>query len=94
VAELYKGVFCSTRQQANLQDLGSFLRLIPSLAFDEQSALEFGRIQGELKQIGRPTGVMDALIAAVARSRQLTLVTHNTRDFININNLSLEDWML
>ena len=93
VAELYKGVFCSARQESNLQKLDRFLQLLPRLDFDEQSAIEFGKIQGELRKIGRPTSVMDALIAAVARSRQWTIVTHNIRDFVNIENLRLEDWM-
>jgi tRNA(fMet)-specific endonuclease VapC len=93
VAELYKGVFCSTRQQANRQDLDRFLQILPQLDFDHHAALEFGKIQGALRRIGRPTGVMDALIAAVARSHQFTLVTHNTSDFIHIENLLLEDWL-
>jgi len=35
--------------------------------FDRDAAEEFGKIQGELKLMGRPTGDLDALIAAVAR---------------------------
>ena len=54
---------------------------------------EFGKIQAELRRIGRPTGVLDAVIAAVARSRGDTLITHNTRDFINIPALQLENWL-
>jgi tRNA(fMet)-specific endonuclease VapC len=65
----------------------------PHLDFDHHAALEFGKIQGALRKIGKPTGVMDALIAAVARSHQFTLVTHNTSDFIHIENLVLEDWL-
>lgn len=55
--------------------------------------MEFGKIQAELRRKGRPTGDLDALIAAVARSRQDILVTHNTRHFINIDGLQLEDWL-
>jgi tRNA(fMet)-specific endonuclease VapC len=61
--------------------------------FDRAAAMEFGRIQGELKEIGKPTGEQDALIAAVARSRQSILVTNNTRHFENISDLQLEDWL-
>jgi tRNA(fMet)-specific endonuclease VapC len=43
--------------------------------------------------IGKPTGELDALIAAVARSRNDILVTNNIKDFINIPNLQLENWL-
>ena len=62
--------------------------------FDSDAAAEFGIIQGELRRMGRPTGELDALIAAVARARGDILVTHNTRDFINIPGLQLEDWLI
>lgn len=38
-------------------------------------------------------GEIDAIIGAVARSRQDTLVTNNTRYFINISGLQLENWL-
>lgn len=44
--------------------------------------------------MGRPTGQLDALIAAVARSRTEILVINNTRHFINIQNLQLEDGLI
>ncbi|WP_404800439.1 type II toxin-antitoxin system VapC family toxin [Atlanticothrix silvestris] len=46
-----------------------------------------------LKPIGKLTGVLDAVIAAVARSRGDLLVTNNTRHFINIPALQLENWL-
>jgi len=57
------------------------------------AAIEFGKIQGELRQIGKPTGELDALIASVVRSRNDTLITNNTKDFINIPNLKLDNWI-
>ena len=44
--------------------------------------------------MGKPTGELDALIAAVPRARGDLLVTHNTRDFINIPGWQLEDWLI
>ena len=93
VAELYKGVYCSGRIERNLNTLNQFLSSLQIVRFDKRAAEEFGIIQGELKRIGRPTGQLDALIAAVARSRGDILVTHNTKDFINIPGLQLEDWL-
>jgi tRNA(fMet)-specific endonuclease VapC len=93
LAELYKGVFCSKQFEKNAAGLQNFLTLVGVIDFDRAAALEFGRIQGELKQIGKPTGEQDAMIAATARSRQAILVTNNTRHFENISDLQLEDWL-
>jgi tRNA(fMet)-specific endonuclease VapC len=93
VAELYKGVYCSGRLQQNLSVLEQFLSLMPIVDFDSSASEEFGKIQAELRRIGKPTGELDAIIAAVARSRQNILVTNNTRHFANISGLQLENWL-
>ncbi len=93
LSELYKGVYCSQQISKNLTNLQRFLTLVAIVDFDQSAALEFGKIQGELRQIGKPTSTVDAMIAAVARSRQDILVTDNTKDFINILNLQLENWL-
>ena len=93
MSELYKGIYCSTQVEKNLETLAQLTELLPVEPFDLDAAIEFGKIQGELKQIGKPTGEFDALIAAVARSREDILVTNNIRDFENISNLQLENWL-
>ncbi|MFM5899478.1 MAG: hypothetical protein ACKO8W_18680 [Dolichospermum sp.] len=42
---------------------------------------------------GKPTGQLDALIAAVAIGNNCILVTYNTRHFENISNLLIENWL-
>ena len=93
LAELYKGVYCSRKVEKNLEDLNDFLFLVAIEEFDRAAALEFGFIQSELRSNGQPTGKIDALIAAVARSRLDILVTDNTRHFKNIEGLKLENWL-
>jgi len=51
------------------------------LSFDESAALLYGEIMGRRKELGRPLGILDGQIAAIARAHQLTVVTRNTRDF-------------
>ncbi|BAZ89910.1 hypothetical protein NIES932_13940 [Raphidiopsis curvata NIES-932] len=91
VSELYKGVYCSQQVAKNLETLTEFIELLPVEPFEIEAAIEFGKIQSELRKIGKPTGEFDALIAAVARSRNDILVTNNIKDFINIPNLKLEN---
>jgi predicted nucleic acid-binding protein len=35
----------------------------------------------------------DYFIAAIAKSRGLTVVTHNTKDFGRVDGLMIEDWV-
>ncbi|MBA4444757.1 twitching motility protein PilT [Cylindrospermopsis raciborskii S07] len=93
VSELYKGVYCSQQVAKNLETLTEFIELLPVEPFEIEAAIEFGKIQSELRKIGKPTGEFDALIAAVARSRNDILVTNNIKDFINIPNLKLDNWL-
>ena len=66
---------------------------MPIVEFDLEAAVEFGKIQSELRKSGKPTGEVDAIIAAVARSRNDILVTNNMRHFIKITNLQRENWL-
>jgi tRNA(fMet)-specific endonuclease VapC len=93
IAELYKGIYGSQQFQRNMNSLVELTELLSIQPFDVAAAEEFGKIQSELKQMGKPTGEVDALIASVARSRQSILVTDNIRDFENIVNLQLENWL-
>ena len=94
IAELYKGVYCSQKISANLNRIEQFLDFIPTVVeLDRQAAIEFGKIQGELRKLGRPTGEIDVLIAAIALSRGDIVVTNNIRHFSAIPNLQLENWL-
>ncbi len=51
------------------------------LGYDEAAARLYGEIMGLRKESGRPMSVPDGQIAAIARSRGLSVATRNTRDF-------------
>lgn len=40
-----------------------------------------------------PIGPLDTMIASHAKSLDYTLVTNNTKEFISVNNLKLENWV-
>ena len=64
------------------------------LEFDEDDARCAGEIRDLLRRAGTPIGPYDTLIAGQALARDLTLVTHNTREFSRVSGLRLEDWEL
>lgn len=93
LAELDFGAKASARQTENLERLYTFVRAVRVIPFDEQYATKHGTLKAELRRLGRPTGAIDALIAATALAHGATLVTHNTADYVNIPRLRLEDWL-
>lgn len=93
-AELLFGAIKSGRSAKNLERLAAFFVRFPSLAFDDQAADAYSRIRAELEQRGTPIGSNDLMIAAIARSRGLILVTHNTAEFNRVPDLAVEDWLV
>lgn len=92
-AELYYGALHSGRPEANWQRVHAFLKALEKIPFDSDAAREFARIRQELSVAGKPIGVMDMLIGAVARLKQYILVTNNTRHFTKISGITVENWM-
>ncbi len=63
------------------------------LSFDDPAAEYFGKFKAALRRNGKPIGDMDLLIAGVAASRGLKVVTNNTEHFERIADISLENWL-
>lgn len=63
------------------------------LPFDEPADEHYADIRATLERAGTPIGSHDILIAAHARSRALTLVTHKLREFQRVPGLKVEDWL-
>lgn len=91
-SELYYGSYKSTRRDRNLALLNRFFSQFVSLPFDDNAASIAGEVRAQLDLAGTPIGSNDLLIASIAISNNLTLVTHNTREFGRINGLTYEDW--
>jgi len=90
--ELYYGAYRSTQTERNLSLLERFLSQFAVLPLDSSAAKVAGRIRSELAATGTPIGPSDLLIAAIALTHNLTLVTHNTREFSRVSGLAIEDW--
>ena len=91
-AELFHGAENSQYPQANLEKQRAFLDRFVSLPFDDRAAKAYGRIRATLKKAGTPIGPNDLLIAAIAVAHNCILVSHNTKEFERITELSLKDW--
>jgi tRNA(fMet)-specific endonuclease VapC len=78
------------KRSQSLRDMLSDVRV---LEVTLPVAEKFGELHAHLLDIGKPTGTMDLLIAATALVYDLTLVTHNTKDFTNVGGLRLADWL-
>ena len=91
-AELYYGARKSGRVEHNLDVLRRFFEPFGSVVFDDRAAEEYGIIRADLERAGTPIGPNDLLIAAQARSRDLTLVSFDRREFGRVGGLRLADF--
>jgi len=91
-AELLFGARHSGRPSENLRLLARFFEPLVSLPFDDACAERYGTVRADLATAGRMIGPNDLLIAAVALAHDLTLVTHNVREFSRVSGLKIEDW--
>jgi tRNA(fMet)-specific endonuclease VapC len=91
-AELLYGARRSARVAENLRLLAVFFAPLVSLPFDDACAEHYGALRASLSAAGKPIGPNDLLIAATALAHDLTLVTHNLREFSRVTGLRVEDW--
>jgi tRNA(fMet)-specific endonuclease VapC len=94
VAELVYGVKKSGRIEQNMSALEQFLLPLEISAFEQRAAIAYGALRAYLEQQGNSIGSMDMLIGSHALSLGVILVTNNTREFQQIPDLKLEDWMV
>jgi tRNA(fMet)-specific endonuclease VapC len=86
VMEIVRGF----QQNQSIRRLTDFLTAVASeevLIFDQPAAELAGRIEGELVRTGRPIGMADTMIAAVALTRGLELSSGNTAHFQRVQQL-------
>lgn len=63
------------------------------LPFDEVAARSYGDIASGRERAGLPIGTMDALIAAICRTRGALLATRNTKDFAEAGVSLVNPWI-
>ena len=91
--ELEYGVEKSQYSQRSKDALAKFLLPLNLINLDRSSAVEAANIRAQLEKKGMPIGPYDLLIAGLARSQNMTLVTNNIKEFERVVNLHLENWV-
>jgi len=92
--ELEYGVEKSQYRERSKAALTKFLTPLQIIDLDRPSAVEAAAIRAQLEKKGTPIGAYDLLIAGTAHSKDMILVTNNTKEFERIDNLHLENWAL
>lgn len=69
--------------------LANGLRVLP---YDQTAADWYAKERARLQQQGKTCAYADGEIAAIAVTQNLILVTRNTQDFENFQNLILQNW--
>jgi tRNA(fMet)-specific endonuclease VapC len=81
----------SERLHAQIRDL--IRGALTVLPFDEAAADVYGPLRAQLESEGQRLDEPDMRIASIALSRELTLVTANTRQFARVPDLPVENWL-
>jgi tRNA(fMet)-specific endonuclease VapC len=87
--EIEKSPIKKKERRTKIDRICSQLGLHP---FDEPAAEKYALIRARLERDGLIISERDLQIASIATANRLCLVTHNTREFNRIKDLTVEDW--
>ena len=94
LAELYAWTNRAGAPRSRNEGVNELLADVKVLDVDLAVATQYGQTQAALLDQGQPVPSMDLLIAATALVHDLTMVTHNTKDFARVPNLTVIDWLV
>lgn len=93
VFELVHGAARSARPHQEMIKINRFIDTGPvPVEFGRDDAEAAGRVRADLAARGLMIGAYDLLIAGHALARGWTVVTANTREFMRVAGLTVEDW--
>ena len=91
--ELMVGCHKLPDTERRISALGAMTNKILVDPLPPECGAHYGQIRSALERAGKPIGPNDLWLAAHARSKGLTLVTNNTREFSRVSELRLENWL-
>lgn len=89
VFELHHGAHKSKESEKNLQAINVLISRLSILPLTAKAAKKAGHIYSELEQQGQPIGLRDTFIAAIALTRDCSVMTRNQQHFNRIAGLSI-----
>ncbi len=92
IYELQVGIAKSNDPKKREEQLATLLEQINIAGFGTREAKISALIRADLEAQGIPIGPIDTLIAGTAKANNLTLVTRNTKEFMRVEGLNVEDW--
>jgi tRNA(fMet)-specific endonuclease VapC len=93
-AELLHGALKYGVPERRLAIVRATLAPYVSLPFDDAAAEQYAIIRHTLETAGHTIGPNDLMIAAICLVHRCTVVTANTREFMRVPGLTVEDWTM
>jgi len=90
--ELLTGAFKSQDPRSQFARLEAVKTRFDVLPFDLAAAEQAAKARAHLERQGTPIGPVDTMIAGIALSQNLTVITRNTRAFEHVPGLRVENW--
>jgi tRNA(fMet)-specific endonuclease VapC len=91
LAELKYGVENSEKREKNQKVLDNFLTGIKIVPIYHSLDL-YAKEKARLRKAGTPIDDFDLLIGVTSVTHNLVIVTNNTKEFVRIDGITLEDW--
>ena len=92
-AELFYGAY-KIKSESLAQIYNIFFETFDILPFGSREATIFAQLKANLANEGKVVEDADLMIASVALTNNLTLVTNNTKHFARIPDLKLSNWYI
>lgn len=93
LAEILYGIRnANTKRKERLHKIESICSQLQIFSFDKPVADKYGTVRVYLESRGVPISERDLQIASIAMANDLTVVTHNIKEFGRISGLRLQDW--
>ncbi len=92
--ELYHGATKYGNPARRVAILDELLAPYHSFSYDSACVPEYARIRDDLERRGCMIGGNDLLIAAIALTHDLKVITNNGSEFRRVTGLRVEDWSL
>jgi tRNA(fMet)-specific endonuclease VapC len=92
VGELWYRIFNTPSPAENERTFHAFLARFQIVEYTAEAAVEFGLVKTALQKIRRPIADVDAQIAAIARAREMTILS-GEQHFSAIPKMKVENWL-